>query len=88
MLVVLCSSYEDWKPLYSSNPFFCDIWVSLQHHTTINKIQILDYHTQDEWLYKLNKLCVPSIDDHVILIREDHGSYGGHFGTLKTTDNI
>ena len=68
---------------------FHDFWVSLQQPTTIKQTPFLYYHSQDGWLYKLNKPCGPSTDDHVIMIQEAHASsYGGHFGSLKTTKNL
>jgi len=62
---------------------------SLQQTTIVNETPFLDYHIQDGFLYKLDKLCVSTIDDHLVLMHEAHApSYGGHFDTFKPTENI
>jgi hypothetical protein len=68
---------------------FSSIWNTLQQPTIINQNHFLDYHIEDGWFYKLEKLCVPTSDDHLFLILEAHVfSYGGNFNTLKTTQHL
>jgi hypothetical protein len=86
---VHCASYEAWKPLYASDPFFAEIWVVVQHPTEVNQIPFMDYTIRYGWLYKLNQLCVPTSEDHLTLIKEAHASsYGGHFGSLKIVSTL
>ena len=71
------------------DPDFQKIWIELQRPTKINQTPFLDYTIQDGWIYKFNLLCVPHSQDHLLLIREAHAStYGGHFGTTKTIQNL
>ena len=84
LLAMCCMTYEVWKPLYSSDPFFAEIWVVVQHPIEVNQMPFLDYTIRDGWLYKLNQLCVLPSEDCLTLIKEAHGSsYGGYFGSLK-----
>lgn len=73
--------------MYATDPVFGEIWEALQHSTVINQTPFLDYTIRDGWLYKLNQLCVPQSDDHLILIREAH-SASWHFGIAKTILNL
>ena len=44
---------------------------------------------QGELLYKGDRLCVPSADEHVRWIHEAHLSkIAGHFGVTKTIQNL
>ena len=55
----------------------------------INQTPFLDYTICDGCLYKLNHLCLPQSEDHLILIPEAHASScGEHFGTAKTILNL
>jgi hypothetical protein len=84
---VRCVAYEYWK--YASDPFFSTIWTALQQPIVINQTPFLDYHIQDGWLYKFDKICVPTTDDRLVLIHEAHASsYGRNFDTFKTTQHI
>ena len=89
ILSVHCASYEDWKPLYAFDPFFSTIWTSLKQPIFLNQTPFLYYHIHDGWLYKLDKLFVPIINDRLVLIHESHASsYGGNFDTFKTTQHL
>ena len=89
LLVGCCVSYEAWKPLYSFDPFFVQIWVDVQHPTKVNQTPFLDYIIRDGWLYKVNQLCVPTSKDGLTSIKEVHdSSYGGHFGSLKIVKHL
>ena len=70
--------------MHVTDPCFGEIWEALQHPTFVNQNPFLDYTIHNGWLSKLNQLCVPRYEDH-ILIQEAHASScRGHFGTAKT----
>jgi hypothetical protein len=78
-------AYEDWKHLYSSNPFFSFVVTTLQNPTIINQIAFLNYFLWDGWLYKVNHLSVSRQLDYLHVIKEARSStYDEHFGTWKT----
>jgi hypothetical protein len=89
ILEVHCANYDTWKDQYATDQDFQEIWVALHSPTVVNQTPFLDYTIRDGWLYKLNLLCVPHSDDHLLLIKEAHASaYGGHFGTTKTLQHL
>jgi hypothetical protein len=36
-------SYEAWKPLYASDPFFAEMWDVVQHPNEVNQTPFLYY---------------------------------------------
>ena len=88
-LEVRCANYDTWKDQYATDQNFQEIWVSLHSPTVFNHNPFLYYTIWEGWLYKLNLLCVPHLDDRLLLIKEAHAStYGGHFGTTKTLRHL
>jgi hypothetical protein len=66
-----------------------EVWVALHQQTVVNQTPFLDYTIRNGWLYKLNFLCVPQSEDHLLFIKEAHASScGGHFGITKTVQNL
>lgn len=66
-----------------------EVWVALHQQTVVNQTPFLDYTIRNGWLYKLNLLCVPQSEDHLLFIKEAHASScGGHFGITKTVQNL
>jgi hypothetical protein len=52
----------------------------------MDQTPFLDYHIQEEFLFKNQQLCIPQSSLRLNLIRELHsGGLGGHCGMEKTT---
>jgi len=75
--------------MYATNPCFSEVWNAFQQPIIINQTPFLYYMIYEGCLYKLNQLCVPENEYHLILIREEHAySCGGNFGIAKTILNL
>jgi len=59
--------FEHIKDLYATNPEFSELFKKC------DKIISRDYFRHKGFLFKLNKLCVPSCSLRELLVREAHG---------------
>jgi hypothetical protein len=67
---------EHIKELYSANHDFLEPYVKCTTRKGWEK-----YHIHDEFLFRANKLCIPSCLVGLLLLQETHaGGLMGHFG--------
>ena len=73
--------FEFIKELYASDSDFASVFMACEK-SAFNK-----FYKHEGFLFKENKLCIPSCSLRELLIREAHsGGLMGHFGILKTLD--
>lgn len=69
------------KELYATDPDFSSVYAACEQ-TAFNK-----FYRHDGFLFKENRLCVPTCSLRELLVREAHcGGLMGHFGVPKTYD--
>ena len=89
ILEVPCVACDTFTEMYAIYLCLREFWIFFQQPKVIKKMTFLDYTLSNNWLYKMNELCVPEWEDHLIIIREVHtSSWGDHFGILKTIKKL
>ena len=77
--------HERYVEQYALDSDFQDVYATLSQG---NQVEELNYHTHDNLLYHLGKLCIPQ-GERVNIIREAHTSLiVGHFGVGKTVAQL
>src|SRR3954471_2062191 len=72
---------DDIKSLYASDSFFGPIFAQCSIDKGID-----DFYLHKGFLFKQNKLCIPTSSLQLLLLQESHGGgLMGHFGRDKTT---
>ncbi|GKV35062.1 hypothetical protein SLEP1_g43380 [Rubroshorea leprosula] len=73
------TGFEVIKELYEDDPDFSNIWQATSNQA------FQQYHRQQDYLFKGNRLCVPRCSLRDSIIWEAHnGGLAGHFGRDKT----
>ncbi|GKV41594.1 hypothetical protein SLEP1_g49100 [Rubroshorea leprosula] len=73
------TGFEVIKELYEDDPDFSNIWQATSNQA------FQQYHRQQDYLFKGNRLCVPRCSLQDLIIWEAHnGGLAGHFGRDKT----
>ncbi|GKV20583.1 hypothetical protein SLEP1_g30682 [Rubroshorea leprosula] len=73
------TGFEVIKELYEDDPDFSNIWQATSNQA------FQQYHRQQDYLFKGNRLCVPRCSLQDSIIWEAHnGGLAGHFGRDKT----
>ncbi|WVZ57651.1 hypothetical protein U9M48_008011 [Paspalum notatum var. saurae] len=68
------------KDQYANDADFKDALLHCMHGTPWGQ-----FHMQDGFLFRANKLCIPASSVHLLLLQEAHGGgLMGHFGVYKT----
>ena len=75
--------FEMIKDLYANDSDFCNIYAACFTEPQG------DFHLQQGFLFKNNRLCIPKTPLRLLLVKEIHeGSLSGHFGIQKTLNML
>jgi hypothetical protein len=83
-LYVRVLGLENIKELYPANVDFSEPYSQCTTRKGWEK-----YHIHDGFLFRANKLCIPSCSVRLLLLQETHaGGWMGHFGWRKTYEML
>ena len=73
------------KTLYEGDADFSKAWMACKKPWILDRTPYLDYHIQEEFLFKNQQLCTQGSSIELNLIKELHSSgLGGNFGIHNT----
>jgi len=77
--------HESYIEQYAQDMDFKDVYATLSQG---KRVEELDYHRRDRFLYHCGKLCIPQTE-RIKIIMEAHTSLiSGHFGVSKTVAQL